>query len=162
MSQIAADTSQDALGVKLIALLSLALALIVCVTAVLLITAPQAWIARISLYWMDRLGFIPHSGPHGTGPLPATSVLFSALMLYTVIFVLEGGGMLLKKAWAENLVLVELGLLLPPEILENFRQPDWLRITTLVFNIVIFIYLSFRRAQSLLAHRAQKSASETN
>ena len=132
------------------------------VTAVLLVTAPQAWIARISLYWMDQLGFIPHSGPHGTGPLPATWILFSALMLYTVLFVLEGGGMLLQKAWAEYLVLVELGLLLPPEILENFRQTDWLRIATLVFNIVIFIYLAFRRIQSFLAHRRQKPISETN
>ena len=162
MSQITAAKSQDALGVKLIALLSLALALIVFVTAVLLVTAPQAWIARISLYWMDQLGFIPHSGPHGTGPLPATWILFSALMLYTVLFVLEGGGMLLQKAWAEYLVLVELGLLLPPEILENFRQTDWLRIATLVFNIVIFIYLAFRRIQSFLAHRRQKPISETN
>ena len=162
MSQGAADKSQDALGVKLIALLSLALALIVFVTALLLITAPKAWIARISLYWMDQLGFIPHSGAHGTGPLPATWILFSALMLYTVLFVLEGGGMLLQKAWAEYLVLVELGLLLPPEILENFRQPDWLRIATLVFNIVIFIYLAFRRIQSFLAHRTQKPVGETN
>ena len=162
MSQITADKSREALGVKLIALLSLALALIVLLTAVLLITAPQAWIARVSLYWMDQLGFIPHSGPHGTGPLPATWILFSALMLYTVIFVLEGGGMLLQKAWAEYLVLVELGLLLPPEMLENFRRPDWLRIVTLVFNIVIFIYLAFRRIQSFLAHRRQKPISETN
>lgn len=150
MIQSPAKENQNALGVKLIALLSLALALIVFVTGVLLLLAPKAWIARISLYWMDRLGFIPHSGPHGTGPLPATWILFSALMVYTVIFVLEGGGMLMQKAWAEYLVLVELALLLPPEILENFRQPDWLRIATLVFNIVIFIYLAIRRTQSLL------------
>ncbi len=162
MSRSASDKGHNALGVKLIALLSLVLALIVFVTAMLLITVPQAWIARISLYGMDQLGFIPHAGPHGTGPLPATWILFSALMVYTVIFVLEGGGMLLQKAWAEYLVLVELGLLLPPEILENFRQPDWLRIATLVFNIVIFIYLAVRRTQSLLAHRPQDPVSEAS
>ncbi len=162
MAQSASDKGHNALGVKLIALLSLALALIVFVTGVLLITVPNAWIARISLYWMDQLGFIPHSGPNGTGPLPATWILFSALMVYTVIFILEGGGMLRQKAWAEYLVLVELGLLLPPEMLENFRQPNWLRIATLVFNILIFIYLGFRRTQSLLAHRPQNPASETH
>jgi hypothetical protein len=156
MTQSPAKENQNALGVKLIALLSLALALIVFVTGVLLLLAPKAWIARIGLYWMDRFGFIPHSGPHGTGPLPATWILFSALMLYTVIFVLEGGGMLMQKAWAEYLVLVELALLLPPEILENLRQPDWLRIATLVFNIVIFIYLAFRRTQSLLTLQTQR------
>ena len=156
MIQSPAKENQNALGVKLIALLSLALALIVFVTGVLLLLAPKAWIARISLYWMDRLGFIPHSGPHGTGPLPATWILFSALMIYTVIFVLEGGGMLMQKAWAEYLVLVELALLLPPEILENFRQPDWLRIATLVFNIVIFIYLAIRRTQSLLTLQTRR------
>ena len=156
MIQSPAKENQNALGVKLIALLSLALALIVFVTGMLLLLAPKAWIARISLYWMDRLGFIPHSGPHGTGPLPATWILFSALMIYTVIFVLEGGGMLMQKAWAEYLVLVELALLLPPEMLENFRQPDFLRIVTLIFNMVIFVYLSVRRTQSLLAMRARQ------
>ena len=157
MTQSSAKEDKNALGVTLIALLSLALALIVFVTGVLLLLAPKTWIAGISVYWMDQLGFIPHSGPHGTGALPATWILFSALMIYTIIFVLEGGGMLMQKAWAEYLVLVELALLLPPEILENFRQPDWLRIATLVFNIVIFIYLAFRRTQSLLANQARRT-----
>ena len=151
-----AKENENPLGVKLIALLSLVLALIVFTTGVLLLLAPRSWIAGLSVYSMDQLGFIPHSGPHGTGPLPATWILFSALMTYTVIFLLEGGGMLMRKAWAEYLVLVELALLLPPEMLENLRQPDFLRIVTLVFNIVIFVYLSIRRTQSLLAARAQR------
>ena len=42
MSRSASDKGHNALGVKLIALLSLVLALIVFVTAMLLITVPQA------------------------------------------------------------------------------------------------------------------------
>jgi hypothetical protein len=156
MTQSSPKENKSPLGVKLIALLSLVLALIVFTTGMLLLLAPKSWIARLSVYCMDRLGFIPHSGPHGTGPLPPTWILFSALMTYTVIFVLEGGGMLMQKAWAEYLVLVELALLLPPEMLENFRQPDFLRIVTLIFNMVIFVYLSVRRTQSLLAMRARQ------
>ncbi len=139
---------KNARGVVLIALLSLALAVLVFATGVLLLVDPHGWLLGMSMYWIDRLGFIPHTGPHGTGPLPATWILFSALMMYTVIFVLEGGGMLLQKAWAEYLVLVELALLLPPEMVENFYQTDWLRLLTLIFNVVIFIYLGYRRWQS--------------
>jgi hypothetical protein len=146
--------TKNAHGVVAIALLSLGLAVFASGTAVLLLMDPNGWLVRLSMYWLDRLGLIPHSGPHGNGPLPATWIIFSALMMYTVIFILEGGGMLLQKAWAEYLVLVELALILPPEIIENAHQTDPLRILTLIFNIVIFLYLGFRRAQSLLAHRA--------
>jgi hypothetical protein len=156
MSEPSVKPQKKALGVVLIALLSLALALIVSMTGVLLLLDPTSWMTRMSMYWMDRLGFIPHSGPHGNGVPPATWILFSALMVYTVIFVLEGGGMLLQKAWAEYLVLVELALLLPPEMIENMRQTDWLRLLTLIFNIVIFIYLGFRRGQSLVRSRQQR------
>ncbi len=136
------------LGVVLIAMLSLVLAAITLATGVELLVDPQGWILHISMYWLNRLGFIPHVAG---GALPGTPVLFWAMMIYTVIFLLEGGGMLLGQSWAEYLVLVELALLLPPEMLENWQHTDWLRLATLVFNVGIFIYLGYRRWQSLLA-----------
>ena len=142
-------------GVVLIAILSLALAALTLITGALLLLAPTAWPLRLSMYWLDRLGFIPHSR---TGALPATWILFSALMVYTLIFILEGVGMLLGKAWAEYLVLVELALLLPPEIDENFHQTDWLRLAILGFNLFIFMYLAYRRIRSLPARRCRTGA----
>ncbi len=134
----------------LLALLSLALVVVVLATGALLLAAPHSPLLHFSLHWLIRLGFIPMHGKIGTGQLPATWVVFTALMVYAVVFLLEGGGMLLGKGWAEYLVLVELALLLPPEIVENARHTDWLRLLTLGFNVVIFIYLAARRAQALL------------
>lgn len=138
-------------GVIFIALLSLALAALTLLTGALLLVAPKAWPLSLTMYWLNRLGFIPHSS---SGALPAKSILFAAMMIYTLIFILEGAGMLLGKAWAEYLVLLELALLLPPEIVENVHQTDWLRLVTLVFNFFIFIYLGYRRTQSLLSRQA--------
>ncbi len=156
MQNTPSSPRKNAHGVVAIALLSLALAVLASGTGVLLLVDPKGWLVGLSMYWLDRLGFIPHSGPYGNGPLPATWIIFSALMIYTIIFIFEGGGMLLQKAWAEYLVLVELALILPPEIIENTHQTDWLRMLTLIFNIVIFLYLGFRRGQSLLAGRARR------
>ena len=133
------------LGVVLIALLSLILAAITLATGIELLADRQGWILHISMDWLNRLGFIPHAAG---GALPGRSILFWAMMTYTVIFVLEGGGMLLRQAWAEYLVLVELSLLLPPEIVENWQHTDWLRLLTLIFNLFIFVYLGYRRWQS--------------
>jgi hypothetical protein len=138
------------LGVVLIALLSLVLAVITLATGIELLVDPHGWILRTSMNWLDRLGFIPHAAG---GALPGTSILFWAMMTYTVIFLLEGGGMLLRRAWAEYLVLLELALILPPEIVENWQHTDWLRLLTLVFNLFIFVYLGYRRWQSFWLRR---------
>ncbi len=145
--------SRPPLGVVLLAFLSLALVVVVLATGALLLAAPRSPLLHFSLHWLIRLGFIPMHGKIGTGQLPATGIVFTALMIYAVVFFLEGGGMLLGKAWAEYLVLVELALLLPPEMVENYRHTDWLRLLTLGFNVIIFIYLAVRRAQSLLRSR---------
>lgn len=147
-------TTRPPLGVVLLALLSLALVVVVLATGALLLVAPHSRLLHFSLYWLIRLGFIPMHGKIGTGQLPATWIVFTALMIYAVVFLLEGGGMLLGKAWAEYLVLVELLLLLPPEMLENWRHTDWLRLLTLGFNVVIFIYLTVRRSQALLRRKS--------
>ncbi len=133
------------LGVVLIALLSLVLAAITLATGLELLLDPHGWILHLSLTWLNRLGFIPHVAG---GALPGKFVLFWAMIMYTIIFLLEGGGMLLGQAWAEYLVLVELALLLPPEIVENCEHTDWLRLLTLIFNLFIFVYLGYRRWQS--------------
>ena len=145
--------AKNPLGVVLLALLALGLAVVVFTTGVLLLVNPHGWLLQISLYWLMRLGFIPLHGKIGTGQLPATWIVFSALMVYTVVFLLEGGGMLRQKAWAEYLVLVEMLLLLPPEMVENWRHTDWLRLITLCFNVVVFVYLAVRRGQALLRQR---------
>ncbi len=135
------------LAVVLLALLSLGLAVFVLVAAVLLFFAPHSAALRWCMYWVVRLGFIPMHGRIGSGRLPTHGVVIASLLVYMVVFLFEGCGMLLGKAWAEYLVLVELLLLLPPEAVENYRHTDWLRLATLVFNAAIFVYLAVRRGR---------------
>ncbi len=59
-------------------------------------------------------------------------------------FATEGIGLFLRKHWAEYLVLVSTGSLLPLEIWEMWVHIEWWKAAVLVANIAILLYLVHR------------------
>ena len=78
-----------------------------------------------------------------------------AAFFYALLFGIEGVGLLMEKAWAEYLVIVEIVALIPIEIYGIVHKPDLLRWTLLAINLLILIYLVRLR---LTAHRATRDA----
>ncbi len=64
--------------------------------------------------------------------------------LYAALFAVEGTGLWLQKHWAEYLTIISTALLIPPEIYEMTRRLSVPRISTLVVNIAVLVYLVVR------------------
>ena len=60
---------------------------------------------------------------------------------YAVLHTVEGVGLLLRRHWAEYLTIVATGLLLPVEVYEIARKTSALRVTVLLGNLAILVYL---------------------
>lgn len=60
---------------------------------------------------------------------------------YSSLLIIEGIGLLLKKHWAEYMVIVLTASLIPIELYEIVRHLTWIRIAVLLINIAIVIYL---------------------
>jgi uncharacterized membrane protein (DUF2068 family) len=65
----------------------------------------------------------------------------AAAFSYAALGLAEGIGLYLEKAWGEFLTLVITASFLPWEILEIFRRLTWIRISLLVINLLVFLYL---------------------
>jgi uncharacterized membrane protein (DUF2068 family) len=63
-------------------------------------------------------------------------------LLCAALFATEGAGLWLGKKWAEWLVLVNAGLLVPLEFRALWRHPDWLRLAVLAVNLLIVGYVA--------------------
>ena len=63
---------------------------------------------------------------------------------YASIFLAEGIGLYLRKHWAEYMVLVSTGSLLPIEFWELYRKLAWWKFGVLVGNLLIIVYLVHR------------------
>ena len=60
---------------------------------------------------------------------------------YSLLYLIEGIGLLKAKRWAEYMVVIITASLLPIEIYEIIRKSSPLKIVALAINIVIVIYL---------------------
>jgi uncharacterized membrane protein (DUF2068 family) len=65
----------------------------------------------------------------------------SAALAYGGLELVEGGGLFLRKRWAEWLTVVATTLLIPVELYELIRKPSALKAAGLIVNIVIVLYL---------------------
>jgi uncharacterized membrane protein (DUF2068 family) len=71
--------------------------------------------------------------------------LFSfAAFFYATIFAAEGIGLYLRKHWAEYMVLISTGSLLPIEFYEIYLKLAWWKFGVLLGNLLIIIYLVHR------------------
>ena len=75
--------------------------------------------------------------------LKPKTLLFSGLAaeLYAVITAVEAIGLWYEKGWATILVLVLVGISIPPEIFELIRGVTVLKLVLFIANVAVFWYL---------------------
>ena len=67
-----------------------------------------------------------------------------AAFFYAALFAAEGIGLYLRKHWAEYIVVIVTGSLLPLEIYELFVKLAWWKFAAVVGNLLIVAYLIHR------------------
>lgn len=70
--------------------------------------------------------------------------LAAAAFIYAAVFSVEGTGLLLRKRWAEYLTLIVTASLLPFEIYECIHHFTATKLTTLVVNVAVLVYLFWK------------------
>jgi uncharacterized membrane protein (DUF2068 family) len=107
----------------------------------------QRWTMAIATS-SDRLLF-HHllAGVLALSPARLEVVALGALA-YAGLFAAEGVGLWLGRRWAEYLTVVETASFLPIEIVELVRRLTSLRMTALVFNLLVVAYLIHRLRRS--------------
>ena len=94
---------------------------------------PGRHLWRRALTWvLDRLG----SHPDAIGV---------AAILYGLLECVEGVGLVLRRRWAEYLVVLATSAFLPLEISEVIHRPTPLKAAALLVNIAIVVYLVWRK-----------------
>jgi uncharacterized membrane protein (DUF2068 family) len=76
-----------------------------------------------------------------------------AALLYALLFAVEGIGLWMQKRWAEWLSLIATVSFIPFEIYEIVKEPTPTRITALMINVAVLVYLGVRLAHT---HRGTK------
>ena len=76
-------------------------------------------------------------------------------ILYGALEVTEAVGLILRRRWAEYLVLLATVAFLPLEVDEMLRKPSILKGITLLINVAIGVYLVWRK-QLFMARRASR------
>ncbi len=71
-------------------------------------------------------------------------LITAGVVLYVVLFGVEGIGLLLDRVWAQYLTAVETAGFVPLEMYEIVRKPGTPRVALLVTNIAIVAYLAVR------------------
>jgi len=71
-------------------------------------------------------------------------VASDAVFVYAALFLVEGIGLYLRKHWAEYLVVIISGSLLPFEIWTMFSQVEWWKAGIIIGNLLIVGYLIHR------------------
>jgi uncharacterized membrane protein (DUF2068 family) len=69
--------------------------------------------------------------------------LSAGTFLYAALFLTEGGGLVLRRRWAEYFTIITTGGLIPLEIYEVAKHVTWIKIAVLIVNAAIVVYLVF-------------------
>ncbi|HEY2157553.1 MAG TPA: DUF2127 domain-containing protein, partial [Isosphaeraceae bacterium] len=78
--------------------------------------------------------------------------------LYAAIYAAEGIGLVLEKPWGPYLTAVVTGALIPLEIWEVVHKPEPKRITVLVVNVAILVYVVWKLIQERRAAKANSAS----
>jgi|GEM_PF-505028 len=71
---------------------------------------------------------------------------------YATLFITEGLGLLFDKLWAEWMVVISSGGLMPVEVWEFCHRPGWLAAGAFVVNVALVIYLAVRVRNRMKKH----------
>ncbi len=132
---------------------------------ILAITYRHANLTKIATHWVDQFRLDPHNKyvdwvlDHAKlVHAPQLEMLAAGTFIYALLFLVEGIGLYREKAWGEYLVIVEVCLLMPLEIVEICAKPDLIRFALLIANIFILVYLIYLRIKTVRRQRREKRA----
>lgn len=64
--------------------------------------------------------------------------------IYAAVFLVEGGGLLARKRWAEWLTVIVTGSFIPLEVWHLVREPGASKVVTIAVNLAVVVYLIVR------------------
>jgi uncharacterized membrane protein (DUF2068 family) len=148
-----ADTGekQHDFWLRLIALFKLAKGLLLLCAGIGLLTLLHKDVASIAEQWIEALRVDPNN--RYIHRLLAKLGLMSARQLeeisigsffYASLLLIEGGGLLLRKRWAEYLTVIATASLIPLEIYELAKRLSAAKLIVILINAAIVCYLAAR------------------
>jgi uncharacterized membrane protein (DUF2068 family) len=146
--------------VRLIGLFKLFKAALMLAVAVAAFRLIHADVIALLEHWVLKVGLDP-GGPR-VGRLLVTAASFTPTkiadlgvgsLIYAALFLTEGIGLWLLKRWAEWLTVILTSLLIPLEVWEIFRHPNFGKILVLLINAALVLYL---------IHEVKKSPAESS
>jgi uncharacterized membrane protein (DUF2068 family) len=97
-----------------------------------------------SLTWATRHGVVASFVEWLAGLGPHQYRLFgSVAVVYAALYIVQGLGLWFGKRWAEYLVVIETGLLLPVEVWELFHKFSLFKSGIFAANVAIVVYLVY-------------------
>jgi uncharacterized membrane protein (DUF2068 family) len=75
------------------------------------------------------------------------ALLAGGTLLYALLFTIEGVGLWLERAWAEDLTILSTAGFLPIELYELIKQSSITKEVVLLLNVIIVLYLAVRMRQ---------------
>jgi uncharacterized membrane protein (DUF2068 family) len=88
---------------------------------------------RFVVLLLEKLGLVESATLVRLGILSA---------LYASVLLVEGFGLWLGAGWAEYMVVISSGLFVPEEFLATYRNFTWLKLSILLVNAVILVYVA--------------------
>jgi uncharacterized membrane protein (DUF2068 family) len=73
------------------------------------------------------------------------TTLALAIIFYALVEGTEGIGLALRRRWAEYLIVIATGFLIPYEVYEVVNRVTLLRVGGLALNVLIVVYLAWRK-----------------
>jgi len=62
-------------------------------------------------------------------------------MLYAMVYVIEGIGLMGRRAWAEVMTVIVTTSFIPFEIYELVEHPSWAKVAVIAVNVLVVLYL---------------------
>ena len=113
-------------------------------------------------HWIDALSVDPH-GKHLTEILAKLTSMHArelreigvACLLYALVFIIEGIGLLGRRMWAEVMTVIVTVSFIPLEIYELFHHMSWAKLAVIIVNVLVALYLlrRLKREQHWPFHR---------
>jgi uncharacterized membrane protein (DUF2068 family) len=137
--------------IRLVALFKLVKAAALIAAGIGILKLMHADVSGALEHWFVRVGLDPDSPTINNLLEKATRLspqkmaqLGLVSFFYAGLFLTEGTGLWLLKRWAEWLTVIITSSLVPFEIYEICRQPNFLKVGALVVNVAIVAYLIYR------------------
>jgi uncharacterized membrane protein (DUF2068 family) len=62
-------------------------------------------------------------------------------LVYACVFLVEGIGLMLRRAWAEVMTVIVTTSFIPLEIYELIEHRSWVKVLVIAFNVLVVLYL---------------------